>query len=182
MNMNFLDVILGIPLMWAIYKGFTKGFIIEAASLAGLILGFYFAVKFSSFSSDFFKNIIGFHGRYLSIIAFATTFLLVLAIIYLLGKVLEKAIEMVSLGIFNRLAGIAFSVAKTAFILSVLLFLINRLDPYQKLLKPEHKQKSILYFPVESFAPRILPGLKSGSFSIPPPGKEKQEAKYVPSK
>lgn len=171
--MDFLDILLGIPLLWAIYKGFTKGFMVEVASLAGLILGIYFAIHFSNFSTDFLREVFGFNGRYLHFIAFVLTFLVVLGVMHLLGKVLEKMVEMVAMGYMNRIAGAVFSIAKTAFVLSILLFLLNSLDPYQKIIKPEKKQKSLLYTPVEKFAPWILPKLKPGGLSIPLPRKEK---------
>ena len=42
--MNFLDVILVLPLIFAAWWGFTKGLIIEIASVLALTLGIYGAV------------------------------------------------------------------------------------------------------------------------------------------
>ena len=47
--MNYIDIILAIPLVWAVYRGFTKGFIIEIASLIAMVLGVYGAIHFSYF-------------------------------------------------------------------------------------------------------------------------------------
>ena len=46
--MNYLDIIIIIPLIWGAYKGFRKGFIIEIASLIALILGIWGGINFSS--------------------------------------------------------------------------------------------------------------------------------------
>ena len=48
-----LDIIFAIIFCWAIYKGYTRGFILQAATLAALILGIYGAIKFSGFTANF---------------------------------------------------------------------------------------------------------------------------------
>jgi membrane protein required for colicin V production len=45
--MNYLDIILAIPLLWGLYKGVSKGIIKELASLVALIVGIYGAVHFA---------------------------------------------------------------------------------------------------------------------------------------
>ena len=45
--MNYLDIILSIPLLWGLYKGITRGIIKELASLLALVLGTYGAIHFS---------------------------------------------------------------------------------------------------------------------------------------
>lgn len=37
--MNLLDLFMLIPVVWLCIRGFSKGFIIELASLIGLVLG-----------------------------------------------------------------------------------------------------------------------------------------------
>ena len=45
--MNYLDIILSIPLLIGLYKGISRGIIKELASLLALIIGIYGAVHFS---------------------------------------------------------------------------------------------------------------------------------------
>jgi membrane protein required for colicin V production len=170
--MNVLDIILGIPLIWAAYKGFTKGFVIEIASLAGLILGIYLASHFSWFTADFLHDVFGWNGRYVAFVSFIITFAVVLISIHLLGKVIEKVVEMVALGFFNRIAGAVFSILKTAFVLSVILFLITSIDFGQRIITPKSKTESLLFKPVASVAPFIFPRLQLKDFSVPLPGKK----------
>ena len=54
--MNFIDIILIIPIIWFIYKGFKKGFIIEIASLIALFLGIYVAIHFSGNITSFIDD------------------------------------------------------------------------------------------------------------------------------
>ena len=84
--MNFIDIILLIPLLWFGYKGFTKGFIIEIASLAALMLGIYGGVYFSNFVAKYLSQWFEIKSDYLPLISFSVTFLLIVIIVFLVGE------------------------------------------------------------------------------------------------
>ena len=50
--MNSIDIILGIILIYAFYRGIRKGFFATLASLIGLIVGVYGAIHFSYFAAN----------------------------------------------------------------------------------------------------------------------------------
>ena len=50
--MSKIDIILIIPLLWGAFMGFRKGLVLELASLVGLILGIYGAIKFCDFTAE----------------------------------------------------------------------------------------------------------------------------------
>lgn len=153
--MNYIDIILAIPLMWAIYRGFTKGFIIEIASLIAMVIGVYGAIHFSYFISDLLKL----HSAYAPLISFAVTFLIIVIVIFLFAKMLEKSINLLALGFANKLAGAIFGMLKIAFIISVLLIFINKLDSKVSIIPEETRKESLLYPPISAFAPLIIPKL-----------------------
>jgi len=157
--MNILDIILLIPLAWGAYRGFRKGFIIELASLAALILGIYAAINFSYLIGDWLNENIDWKEKYLNIIAFILTFVIVIIVVHWTGKIIEKFIDILMLGFLNRILGLFFGIIKAGFIMSVLIFLINVFDDDQKLLTPKLTNESLLYSPVASFAPYIIPKL-----------------------
>ncbi len=157
--MNFLDIIIIIPLIWAAYSGYKKGFIIELASLAALILGIYAAINFSYLIGDLLSDNINLQEKYINIIAFIITFIIVVFVVYLIGKLIEKFVNVLMLGFVNRIAGLFFGIIKAAFILSVLFYIINIFDEDQNLLTPKTKKNSALYDPIASFAPYIIPKL-----------------------
>ena len=122
--MNVLDIILIIPIVWLMYRGYQKGFIIELSSLVALVLGIYFAINFSGFAADFLTRNFNIGDKYLTIVAFVVTFMLVVFAVFMVGKILEKFINILLLGFINKLAGAAFGVIKAAFLLSVVLWII----------------------------------------------------------
>ena len=157
--MNFLDIILLVPLIWFAYRGFSRGFVIELASLVALIAGIWAAIHFSFFASDVLANDLGMGPKYLSIASFIVTFIVVVIIVYLIGKIIEKFIDILALGFFNKLAGLAFGVVKAAFLLSIIILVINSFDDDMSVIKPGMREKSMLYDPIEKFAPWIIPRL-----------------------
>jgi membrane protein required for colicin V production len=165
--MNWLDIVLAIPLIWFTYKGFRNGFIIELASLAALILGIYVAMHFSFYAQDYLQENFEIAEKYLYIISFATTFIIVAVMVFLVGKIINKLINIIALGFINRLAGGIFGLLKSALVLSVILYFVNGFDTTSSIIKPEIKEKSHLYNPIESIVPIIIPRLNLKELSLP---------------
>jgi len=154
--MNYIDLILAVFLVWAAYKGFKNGLIIEVASLAALILGIFGAIKFSGFTADFLVDRFDLTTKYLSLIAFAVTFVIIIVLVHLFARILDKLVKAIALGFINRLAGIVFGVVKIAFILSIVLVILNAINRKTNFLPQEKLEKSLLYGPVFNFAPAIF--------------------------
>ncbi len=158
--MNIIDVILCIPLLWAGYKGFSKGLIIELASLASLILGIFGGVYFSDYTAGYLSDKFEISTRYINIIAFSVTFILIVIGVIFIGKLAEKLAKVIAMGFFNKLGGLIFSVLKYAFILSIILLLINSFDTDESIMTKENKNNSVLYKPISVIAPTVIPKLK----------------------
>ncbi len=157
--MNLLDIILLIPIIWLGYRGFVRGFIIELASLIALILGIYAAIHFSYYASDLLVKYFTLKEKYLPVVSFILTFLVVVIVVYGIGKILEKIIDMVALGFLNKILGGALGIFKAALFLSIVLLLINTFDTNHKIITPKNKENSILYKPIAVIIPFLLPRL-----------------------
>ncbi len=151
--MNFLDIIFVIPLIWGAIRGFSKGLIIEAASLVALGVGIFAGLHFSYFITSF----IGLKSQYAPFIGFVIAFVLVVIAVFLFAKILEKSIDLLALGVINKLAGAFFSMIKFAFILSVILMFLEKADPFGSFIPAKTKETSLLYRPVKSIAPAVFP-------------------------
>jgi len=157
--MNVLDIIFLVPLLWLGYRGFQKGFIIELSSLLALILGIYIAINFSGLTAGWLTKNFDVSQKYLTIISFVITFIVVVFGVFMIGKILEKFVDILLLGFVNKIAGGAFGVIKAAFLISVVLWIINSMDSGSYIIKQETRKGSTLYGPIESFAPTIIPKL-----------------------
>ncbi len=154
--MNYIDLILLIFLLWSAYRGFRNGLIIEVASLAALILGIFGAIKFSYMTSDFLIEKFDMTTQYLPLISFAITFVIIVVVVHLLAKALDKLVKAIALGFVNRLLGVLFGVIKTAFILSIILVILNTIDRKTHFLPEDKIEESFLYKPISAFAPMIF--------------------------
>jgi len=157
--MNVLDIILIIPIVWLMYRGFTKGLIIEFASLLALILGIWAAIHFSYYTGDILNEYFEISKRFLSIISFVITFIAVVIVVYFIGRIIEKFIDILALGFINKLFGAVFGIAKAALILSLLILIINSFDSRKSIITDKLREGSMLYSPIETLVPSLIPKL-----------------------
>ena len=119
LTVNYIDVIILLPLVYGAYKGFSQGLIVEMSTLFALVLGVFISLRYAVNVEGFLKDFVALPESYAYYIAFAVTFLLVIIVMHLLGKLLTKLIDMVSLGLFNKLFGIVLGVLKAAIVVCV---------------------------------------------------------------
>ncbi len=157
--MNYIDLIIAIPLVWGVFVGFKNGLIIEVASLAALLLGIFGAIHFSDLTANFLVTNLNITTQYINLIAFAVTFVGIVIVVHLLAKMIDKLVKAVALGFVNRLLGMVFGLIKYAFIISIILVIINAINRNKTFISEEKIENSILYKPLSAFAPTIFPYL-----------------------
>ena len=161
--MSIIDIVLGALLLFGLIRGTMKGLFVEIASLFALVLGVFGAIHFSYFVADLLESKVDWDEKTMNIVAFATTFVIIVLAISLAGKALTKLADFAALGMLNKLLGGVFGALKIGLILSVLLIVFNKLNKTLPFMEEEELEESILYIPVKSLAPMIFPTLiKSG--------------------
>ncbi|MGQ9619717.1 MAG: CvpA family protein [Bacteroidales bacterium] len=163
--MNYIDILIVIILAIAMIKGFIEGFVKEVASLVALILGIWAAIKFSTFTAAKLHDYFDMTGKYVGIIAFIITFVVVVAAVHFTGLIIDKLIKAIALGFVNRLLGMVFGLFKSALILSVIFVILNTIDEYRPFLPKEKINQSMLYNPISDIAPALFPIIGEGVFS-----------------
>jgi membrane protein required for colicin V production len=158
--MNTLDIILAIILLLFAIGGYRQGFIIGLATLAGLILGIWAAMHFSGYAAHILKDVVHMHTTHMVLVSFVFTFLAVLILIFLLGKILETFIKIIALGFFNRLAGALFGIAKGCLIISAILYLLVSIDTGGHMISMKNRAESKLYKPIAAVFPALWPLVK----------------------
>ena len=154
--MNYIDIILLLLLSFSAIIGFRNGFVVEAASLAALILGIWGAIEFSNITSGFLIETFNMKSGYINIISFILTFLIIVILIHIVGRVVKKFVRIILPGIIDHLAGLIFGIVKSALILGVFLIVIDKIDVHSRVLPKDAKIKSRLYEPVRSLGPSIF--------------------------
>lgn len=175
--MNILDIILAIPLLWALYRGFRKGLVYMIASITALVLGVLGAVRFHDVTGSVLESWFTINPAHLNLVSFAVTFIGIILIVHLAAFLVDKLIKAVALSFINRAAGMIFGVFTAAFVISIILMPLDAVNKKNEFISPETIDGSLLYKPLTKLAPAVFPYLKSEEFHnlIPLPKKEQGE-------
>ena len=160
--MSFLDIIVCALLVFAFYKGVVNGLFVELASLISLVLGIYFAVKFSSFMKEILMEYVKWNPNSIQIVAFILTFIVVVIATHLLGKFLTGIANFAFLGWLNKLGGGFFRVLKTVLIVSIVFSVFEKINYNNYLAKKETLDNSIFFNPIQKIAGYVFPSIKKG--------------------
>lgn len=155
--MNYIDIIILVLLVVFGIGGLRKGIITEAATLLGLGLGLYGAFHFSDFTAEQLVKYVEIDPKYMNVISFAVTFIVVAVLVFLLGKLVAKLVKAINLGFVDKIGGFLIGLAKGVLISSLLIMLINALN-LNSVIKEETKQESLLYPYVEQAVPYVYEG------------------------
>ncbi len=138
-------------IVWAILKGYGKGFIVAIASFFALYIGLAVALKFSVKVSHWFQN----HGHNSNWMPFLSFILVIIAVIILVrlgATLLQKAMELFMLGWLNRIAGMLVYIIIFLSIYSTILFYATKME----ILTNDLIKESKTYFIVAPLGPKII--------------------------
>jgi membrane protein required for colicin V production len=155
--MTVIDIVLGALILFGLIRGLMKGLFVEVASLVALIAGVYGAIHFSNFAAEFLMERVDWNEKTINITAFAITFVIIVLAISLAGKALTKLADFAALGLLNKLLGAVFGGLKIAMILSIVLMIFAKMNKTIPFVDEQDLEDSVLYEPVKSIAPMVLP-------------------------
>ena len=147
-----IDLIFAVIIILAIIKGYQKGLIIAVFSIIAFIIGLAAALKLSAVVADYLKDSISVSAKWLPFIAFAIVFFIVLLLVRLGGKLIEKTFQAVMLGWLNRIGGILLYAALYIIILSIFIFYAEKLQ----LLQPATIKSSVTYNFIQPWGPIVM--------------------------
>jgi membrane protein required for colicin V production len=102
-----IDIIALFLLVLALFKGWTKGLVMAVFTFISYILALIIAFKFSGWVATHYLQELGEgSGRWSAILAFLLVMVIVMIAVRVTGKVIEKSLELMLMGVFNKLAGI----------------------------------------------------------------------------
>jgi membrane protein required for colicin V production len=148
-----IDIILAIPLVWALWAGFRNGVIVQVGGIVGLLLGVWLAFRYGAQVGAWFNindtvdNVIGF-----VIIVVATV-----VVIGLIGRLLKGVFRFAGLAVLDRLGGALLSLLKVGLILGLLLWSFGRLSHSLEWDKAKRIEQAYLYKPLTSIAEFTFP-------------------------
>jgi len=164
--MSILDIALLTLLILGLARGFIRGFFVELASLIALIAGVYGAFHFSNFAASFLKERVDWNENTVNVVSFIITFVIIVVAIALAGKALTKIADFAMLGLINKIFGALFGGLKVAFVLSVILLVLDRFPGNVPFVQEDDQEESVLYYPIKSLIPTLFPNIKVNGKSL----------------
>jgi membrane protein required for colicin V production len=147
-----LDVIVAILLVLALIKGFRQGLIMGLFSFISILIGLAAAIKLSAVVAGYIGKAVKVSEQWLPVISFAVVFLIVILLVRLGARLIQRTVEVAMLGWVNRLGGMLFYAALYITVFSVILFYAEQM----KLVKPETTEKSVTYSVVQPWGPQAI--------------------------
>ncbi|MES2545318.1 MAG: CvpA family protein [Bacteroidota bacterium] len=164
--MGFLDILLGVLLLYGLIRGIWNGFFVELASFVSLVIGIYVAIKFSHLMKTIIAGHVPWSPKTIQITAFILTFILVVIGISFLAKFLTTVANFASLGLINKLAGGIFGFLKSMLILSISLNFFLKINSSNIFAKKETLENSMLFYPIQKIAAAIYPSIEDLSSQL----------------
>lgn len=159
-SLSVVDIILIILFVPAVIGGIRKGFIRQIAGLIALILGIWAGIHFCFFVAEKLRIWLDSTSSLINILSFAVIFGAILIIVPLIGRLVSEVIKLALLGWVDKILGVIFSIIKTAFIISIVIYLLNSLDGLWNFLPEKELAESNFYSIIEKLAPKVFPYLK----------------------
>ncbi len=152
-----LDLIFAVIIVLAVLKGYRQGLVVGLFSLIAVIIGLAAAMKLSTVVAGYIGSAVKVSDEWLPIISFAVVFLIVILLIRLGARAIEKTVEVAMLGWVNKIGGVILFAAVYITVFSVLLFYAEQM----KLIQPETINKSVSYSFVQPWGPKVINGFGS---------------------
>lgn len=159
--MAILDIILLLCFVPAIVSGISKGFVKQVVDLAAILVAAWAAFHFSTVLGGWLGRYITLEPSILNVISFVLIIIVAAVLLNLVGTLVTKALQAVSLGFVNRLLGLVFAVLKVAVVLGLLILLFETLNSTLHILKPESTADAVVYNALKEAAEKVFPILKT---------------------
>ena len=161
---SYLDIILVLILVWALWRGWMNGFVSELFSFLAFFVGIYASVYLSASVAEMMGVSDGSIGS--RVAAFLVIFIVVVIGMYFLGRLISKNIKG-SGEKWNKALGATFSLAKYLLGTSSLFVMLHALDDKFHIIPQSQKDASIVYEPVNDFSKTIIPAIEDFDQKLP---------------
>ena len=165
--MNYLDIILSLILFYGLFKGFTRGLIIEAASLLSIIVGILGALAFTPIIESFLSYLITDDKLPSSIILFTVSLILIVLGVNFFARNLTKFIKLISLGGINKVLGGIFGVSKYVLLISILFVFVDQFSFMFEFFESNLLEESVMFESLKNVGYYIIQLLESNDVKIP---------------
>lgn len=143
--MHWIDIVLLIPILWGLYRGYSKGLFFQLAGFLGLVLGIFCAFYFSAEMQTWVGSWNLFGEDWLAIMSFVITFFGIIILLRIIAFLLTRFVKAIGLGFFERTLGAILGAFKWYLICLLFVFIFIKINDHVQWLAQSEIENSTLY-------------------------------------
>lgn len=143
--MNTIDIIYIIATVVALVGGFMAGFLSKVSSIVGIVFGIFNAIVLQENASKMLQDATELSETNATIIAFAALLIASFIVVKIIAAILAWILNLLHLGIINKLAGALLSALMTLVIITAIVDVTSLLAPDNKYTGKTVQQESLFY-------------------------------------
>ncbi|MEO6168387.1 MAG: CvpA family protein [Chitinophagales bacterium] len=140
----WIDIAWMILALYGIWKGWTNGLILSIFTTLAWGIGILAAVKLSAVAAQALHDKFNLESEYMPVISFLAVFAVIALVIYLIGKSLEKIVEIAQIGFLNRMGGVILYVSVYTVLFSIFIWLLDQVEIISPFVKQQSKTYSVI--------------------------------------
>jgi membrane protein required for colicin V production len=121
------DIILLVFFLIGAYSGYKEGFLMEMFSLLAIILGVFGGFKLMGYAMIYLQDEFNADKATLPYIAFFVVFIIIVIVVTLIGRMFKHLADKSFLGSMDKALGAALGILKTAFVVSIIIWIADSL-------------------------------------------------------
>ncbi len=164
--MNWIDLVVVLALVVAVWNGWKQGFIVQVCSLAGLVAALWLAVHYGAEAGAR----LGLDPGVAVPGGFAAVLVAVLVAVAIAARAVRKLFHFAGFGLLDILLGVAVSAAKCLVVLCVLVSAFDRLNADHAIAEARTVGNSKTYGPLLRLSDTLCPFLEWAGERIPGSG------------
>ena len=153
--MNVFDILLGLALLYAAYRGFRQGTVVQLCGLVGIFVAVFFASRYGHIVGEWLHT----QSMWGQVIGFVLVFVLTLLVVALGARVIKRIFSLAGFGTIDSVLGLLLGMLKMTLILGIILTLFETLNQSTHWVSDQKCDESMLYGPVCDLSDVLLPYL-----------------------
>lgn len=166
--MGVIDIIIVCCFLPALYFGIKNGLVRQLVAVAVIYFGITLSLRFSAPVAQWIVEHVNMNEFWAKTVSFILVFFVVSLVLGLLGKLVEKIIQISLLGWLNKLLGIVASLFVFALVIAAIVYFVDSANNMLNFIPKEKIEESQFYPWLLDFAKEIFPRFKEFTHSVQP--------------
>ena len=154
--MNLIDSICLIILIYGSYKGFKNGIVSEVLSFFGILLGIYLSKTYYLSVDKYLVTVFDSTNQLVSLISVILIFTLTIIFSKILSKLITKALNIMALGLLNKLIGSVFGLLKYLLILCIITFIFSKANDLFVFIETDKIEETQIFSKIQKINDYVL--------------------------